>query len=218
MNNFIRGTVEDGIVVGLGAAAVSTVKFGVSYVRAEFDEWNAILDPTSFATIYDAQATALDGAAARTAKALQKQGYEVLLTSKQADAGNGELGKWIENRLMLINAAKGCPKPVNNADAACQVKLRTLYYNAASREAPPKWLSDLNEAFIIRGIGVLTEGQTSMPSPCPVRIAKPLDVKPATDTTSTEPMIRATPASWARTARWPTAISYPKNSSVIVTR
>ena len=32
MNNFIRGTVEDGIVVGLGAAAVSTVKFGVSYV------------------------------------------------------------------------------------------------------------------------------------------------------------------------------------------
>lgn len=161
MNNFIRGTVEDGIVVGLGAAAVSTVKFGVSYVRAEFDEWNAILDPTSFATIYDAQATALDGAAARTAKALQKQGYEVLLTSKQADAGNGELGKWIENRLTLINAAKGCPKPVNNADAAFQVKLRTLYYNAASREAPPKWLSDVNEAFIIRGIGVLTEGQTS---------------------------------------------------------
>lgn len=72
MNNFIRGTVEDGIVVGLGAAAVSTVKFGVSYVRAEFDEWNAILDPTSFATIYDAQATALDGAAARTAKAVTK--------------------------------------------------------------------------------------------------------------------------------------------------
>ena len=89
----------------------------------------------------------------------------MLLTSKQADAGNGELGKWIENRLTLINAAKGCPKPANNADAACQVKLRTLYYNAASREAPPKWLSDVNEAFIIRGIGVLTEGQTCDCSP-----------------------------------------------------
>lgn len=161
IKSFINGTVNDGLAVGLGAAAVSTIKIGVSYVRAEFDEWDAILDPTGYATIYEAQASVLDSVADRTAKALRKQGYEVQLTTRQANGGNGELGKWIENRLTLINAAKGCPKPANDADAPCQVKLRTLCYNAASREAPPKWLSDLNEAFIIRGIGVLTEGETS---------------------------------------------------------
>lgn len=161
MKSFINGTVNDGLAVGLGAAAISTISTSVAYVRTEFDEWDAILDPTGFATIYDAQVAVLDGAADRTAAALRKQGYEVILTARQADGGNGELGPWIENRLTLINAAKGCPKPANDADAACQVKLRTLYYNAASRETPPKWLSDLNEAFIIRGIGVLTEGETS---------------------------------------------------------
>lgn len=161
MKSFINGTVNDGLAVGLGAAAISTISTSVAYVRTEFDEWDAILDPTGFATIYDAQAAVLDGAADRTAKALRKQGYEVRLTAQQADGGNGELGPWIENRLTLINTAKGCPKPANDADASCQVKLRTLYYNAASREAPPKWLSDLNEAFIIRGIGLLTEGETS---------------------------------------------------------
>ena len=161
VHSFINTTVNDGILAGVGAAAISAVKTSASYVRTEYDEWDAILDPLHFETIYAAQASALDNATQRTATGLRKQGYEVVISGHQIENGTGDMGIWLENRLILINAEKGCPKPTSITEAGCGVTLRTLYYNAASREAPPAWLSDLQEAFIIRSLAVLPSGKTA---------------------------------------------------------
>ena len=161
VHSFINASVNDGILAGVGAAAISAVKASTSYVRTEYDEWNAILDPSLFETIYAAQASALDNATKRTIAGLQKQGYQVVLSEHQIENGAGDMGKWLENRLALVNAEKGCPKPTSTAETGCGVTLRTLFYNAASREAPPAWLSNLKEAFIIRSLAVLSSGKTA---------------------------------------------------------
>ena len=162
MNSFISGVVNDGLAVGLGAAVLSATMSSITYNRSHYDEWNAILDPSKYSTIYDAQADALDRATTLTIKGLEKQGWKVIPMKHQFYNQDGSLGKWYDNVIAVVNEQKGCAKPKDKDDVdTCHIVLRTLYYNAASREQPPLWLSDLKEAFIIRSLGVLPDGKTT---------------------------------------------------------
>lgn len=162
IGGFAHGVVQGGFATGLGAAAIASTVSALSYNRAHYDEWNAILDPTKYTTIYEAQTHALDLATELTVKGLEKQGYKTIPTLKQHFNQVGSLGKWYDNVLVVVNEAQGCPKPKSSEDKdSCRIVLRTLFYNAASREAPPSWLSDLKEAFIIRSLAVLPYGKTS---------------------------------------------------------
>lgn len=161
ISGFAHGVVQGGLATGLGAAAIASAVRAISYNRSHYDEWNAILDPAKYTTIYEAQAHALDLATELTVKGLEKQGYKTIPTLKQHFNQEGSLGKWYDNVLVVVNEKKGCAKPKSAEDKdVCRVVLRTLFYNAASREAPPMWLSDLNDAFIIRSLGVLPDGKT----------------------------------------------------------
>lgn len=162
IGGLIQGMVEAGPIGGLLMATVGSTVSALSINRAHYDEWNAILNPAEFSTIYEAQSKALDHVTQLTTQGLVKQGYKVIPVAHQQYNQEGSFGKWYDNILTIVNEEKGCSNPISNRDTnTCQVILRTLYYNAASREAPPSWLSNLEEAFIIRSLAVLPEGKTS---------------------------------------------------------
>ena len=161
LGGLIQGVVEGGPVGGLFMATVGATVSALSINRAHYDEWNAILNPAEFSTVYEAQAKALDHATQLTTQGLVKQGYQVIPVAHQKYNQEGSFGKWYDNVLTVVNEDKGCSHPTSQSDTnTCQVILRTLYYNAASRETPPSWLSDLKEALIIRSLAVLPEGKT----------------------------------------------------------
>lgn len=76
----------------------------------------------------------------------------------ETEGGNGK-PVFVESSLTLINEARGCPKP-DADDEGCRLTLSTPVFTHSSREAPPAWLSDLKEAFIIRGMVMMPDGET----------------------------------------------------------
>lgn len=58
--------------------------------RTEVDEWNAIVDPSGYATIYEAESEVLKNVTERTTKGLRKQGYKVLSMGSETEGGNGK--------------------------------------------------------------------------------------------------------------------------------
>ena len=139
--------------------AISSLDSSAKFFRTEVDEWNAIVDPSGYATIYDAESDVLKNVTERTTKGLRKQGYEVLFAGSETEGGNGK-PVFVENSLTLLNEARGCPKPAAD-DEGCRLTLGTTAFMQSSREAPPAWLSDLKEAFIIRGMVRMPAGETA---------------------------------------------------------
>lgn len=159
LNSFISGAVDNGLAGGLVAVAISSLDSSAKIFRTEVDEWNAIVDPSGYATIYEAESEVLKNVTERTTKGLRKQGYKVLSMGSETEGGNGK-PVFVESSLTLINEARGCPKPASD-DEGCRLKLSTPAFTHSSREAPPAWLSDLKEAFIIRGMVMMPAGETA---------------------------------------------------------
>ncbi len=55
---------------------------------------------------------------------------------------------------------KGCAKPATQEDNTCRVVVRRMYTSATPEKAPI-WLLDMKDAFVIRSLGVWSEGKTS---------------------------------------------------------
>ena len=77
----------------------------------------------------------------------------------ETEGGNGK-PVFVESSLTLINEARRSPKPASD-DEGCRLKLSTPAFTHSSREAPPAWLSDLKEVFIIRGMVMMPAGETA---------------------------------------------------------
>ena len=54
--------------------AISSLDSSAKFFRTEVDEWNAIVDPSGYATNYDAESDVLKNVTERTTKGLRKQG------------------------------------------------------------------------------------------------------------------------------------------------
>ena len=74
LNSFISGAADNGLAGGLVAVAISSLDSSAKVFRTEVDEWNAIVDPSGYATIYEAESDVLKNVTERTTKGLRKQG------------------------------------------------------------------------------------------------------------------------------------------------
>ncbi len=74
LNSFISGAADNGLAGGLVAVAISSLDSSAKVFRTEVDEWNAIVDPSGYATIYEAESDVLKNVTERTTKSLRKQG------------------------------------------------------------------------------------------------------------------------------------------------
>ena len=54
--------------------AISSLDSSAKFFRTGVDDWNAIVDPSGYATIYDAESDVLKNVTERTTKGLRKQG------------------------------------------------------------------------------------------------------------------------------------------------
>lgn len=158
LNGFVAGTVHAGLEGGLVVAALNTMLSAGADYRSQYDEWNAILDPSKFSTVYEAARFALGEVTTMTQTALKNQGYQVTVKTHQLPEDEVQQGVSFESVLTLVNPKVGCVKPKADEDG-CRVILRRMY-SVATREAPPVWLSDLKEAFVIRSLGVWSDGKT----------------------------------------------------------
>lgn len=108
LNSFISGAVDNGLAGGLVAVAISSLDSSAKIFRTEVDEWNAIVDPSGYATIYEAESEVLKNVTERTTKGLRKQGYKVLsMGSETADGSAFALSR--EDREAIgREAGDGC--------------------------------------------------------------------------------------------------------------
>ena len=74
LNSFISGVADNGLAGGLVAVAISSLDSSAKVFRTEVDEWNAIVDPSGYAMIYEAESDVLKNVTERTTKGLRKQG------------------------------------------------------------------------------------------------------------------------------------------------
>ena len=157
---FIEGTAQAGLAGGVLNAAIGTAVMSAGEVRGQYDEWNAILDASKFATIYEGSMFALREVAHLTKEALTKQGYDVTVEKRPLDEDDVVQGITVKYVLTLVNEEKGCIKPTTQDDDACRVVVRRMY-TSATREKAPIWLVDVKDAFVIRSLGVWPDGKTS---------------------------------------------------------
>lgn len=142
-------------------ATVEATVSALSISRAHYDEWNAILNPTEFSTIYEAQAKALDHVNQLTAQGLVKQGYQVIPVAHQKYNQEGSFGKWYDNVLTVVNENKGCSPPPRKVIQTLvrsyfEHSFTTLPQGRHHRVGYPISKRQLN----IRSLAVLPEGKT----------------------------------------------------------
>ncbi len=103
---FIEGTVQAGLVGGVLNAAIGTAVMSAGEVRGQYDEWNAILDASKFATIYEGGMFALGEVAHLTKEALTKQGYDVTVEKRPLDEEDVVQVITVQYVLTLVNDEK----------------------------------------------------------------------------------------------------------------